>query len=90
MQDKYSEIEKKIENCYNKNNDVGSDKSGKIGDAHMILSYAIDFFSCVATGFIIGFLLDKAMKTEYIFIISMFFLGVVAGVCNVLKKYKHF
>lgn len=90
MHDEISEIEKKIEKCYSKNNNMDSDKSGKISDTHMILSYAIDFFSCVATGFIIGILLDKVMKTEYIFILAMFFLGVIAGIYNVLRKYKHF
>ena len=89
MADKYSEIKKKIRKCYSQNNNISPEKRQQIGDFSMIIAYAIDFFSCVASGTIMGYLFDKMFETDYIFIISLFLLGVVAGICNVLKKYKH-
>ena len=65
-------------------------KSSKRREFSIIFSYCIDFFSCVFTGGIIGYILDIVFKTCYICTIVWFLLGVVAGVCNVLKKYRHF
>lgn len=89
MVDKYSEIKRKINECYNKNNNISSPKNQLTGDFGVIMSYAIDFFSCVVAGVVIGYILDEVLETKYIFIISLFLLGVIAGICNVLKKYKH-
>lgn len=87
MSDKYLEIQKKIRDCSDRNNGI-KQKSQK-GDFRFILSYAVDFFSCVAAGTVIGYVLDSALGTGCIFIISLFLCGVVAGIYNVLKKYKH-
>ena len=89
MQDKYAEIKKKIEKCYKDNNGISDGKKQQLSDFSMIMSYAIDFFSCVIAGTIIGYIFDEFLGTKYIFIISLFLLGVIAGICNVLKKYKH-
>lgn len=89
MADKYSEIKARISKCYSENNNISPKEKQQIGDFSVIIAYAIDFFSCVAAGTIMGYLVDKMLNTDYIFIISLFLLGVIAGICNVLKKYKH-
>ncbi len=89
MHDKYSNIKDKIQTCYEKHNNVSDAKKRPNQDFHAILSYAIDFFSCAITGTIIGYILDKVFLTKYIFIILLFLLGIIAGIYNVLKKYKH-
>ena len=89
MSDKYAEIKKKIEKCYKDNNEIPEGKKQSLSDFSMIMSYAIDFFSCVLAGGIMGLILDNCFKTRYIFTISLFLIGVIAGIFNVLKKYKH-
>ena len=47
-----------------------------------------DLVSAVAVGTIIGFILDKTFGTKPWLILIFFFVGVVAGIMNVIKSAK--
>ena len=45
--------------------------------------------SAVAVGTIIGFILDKTFGTKPWLILIFFFVGVIAGIANVIKSAKN-
>ena len=47
-----------------------------------------ELISAVAVGTIIGFILDKTFGTKPWFILIFFFVGVIAGISNVIKSAK--
>ena len=47
-----------------------------------------DLVSAVAVGTIIGFILDKTFGTKPWLILIFFFVGVIAGIMNVIKSAK--
>ena len=47
-----------------------------------------ELVAAVAVGTIIGFILDKTFGTKPWFILIFFFVGVVAGITNVIKSAK--
>ena len=47
-----------------------------------------ELVSAVAVGTIIGFIFDKTFGTKPWFILIFFFVGVVAGITNVIKSAK--
>ncbi len=47
-----------------------------------------ELISAVAVGTIIGFILDKTFGTKPWLILIFFFVGVVAGITNVIKSAK--
>ena len=91
MQDEFKRLNKEIKKCAAKyKNTYPFERRSKYSeDFRKIASYAVDFFSCALGGTIIGYIIDDLCKTKYVFIISLFLLGIVAGVYNVLKRYKH-
>ena len=48
-----------------------------------------ELVSAVAVGTIIGFILDKTFGTKPWLIIIFFFVGVIAGIINVVKSAKN-
>ena len=48
-----------------------------------------ELVSAVAVGTIIGFILDKTFGTKPWLIIIFFFIGVVAGIINVIRSAKN-
>jgi ATP synthase protein I len=68
-------------NLYNK-----KDSSSSIGTA---LKLSTELVSAVAVGTIIGFIFDKTFGTKPWFILIFFFVGVVAGISNVIKSAKN-
>ena len=48
-----------------------------------------ELVSAVAVGTIIGFILDKTFGTKPWLIIIFFFIGVIAGIINVIKSAKN-
>ena len=48
-----------------------------------------ELVSAVAVGTIIGFILDKTFGTKPWLIIIFFFVGVIAGIFNVIKSAKN-
>ena len=52
------------------------------------LKLSTELVSAVAVGTIIGFLLDKTFGTKPWLILIFFFIGVVAGITNVIKSAK--
>ena len=48
-----------------------------------------ELVSAVAVGTIIGFIFDKTFDTKPWFILIFFFVGVVAGISNVIKSAKN-
>ena len=68
-------------NLYNK-----KDNSSSIGAAFKL---STELVSAVAVGTIIGFIFDKTFGTKPWFILIFFFVGVVAGISNVIKSAKN-
>ena len=60
--------------------------SSPIGTAFKL---STELVSAVAVGTIIGFLLDKTFGTKPWLIIIFFFVGVVAGIINVIRSAKN-
>ena len=48
-----------------------------------------ELVSAVAVGTIIGFILDKTFDTKPWLILIFFFVGVIAGIINVIKSAKN-
>ena len=66
---------------YNKNQ-----SSSSIGAAFKL---STELVAAVAVGTIIGFILDKTFGTKPWLIIIFFFIGVIAGIMNVIKSAKN-
>ena len=73
-----SKISKK--NLYNKKNDPSP-----VGTAFKL---STELVSAVAVGTIIGFIFDKTFGTKPWFILIFFFVGVIAGITNVIRSAK--
>ena len=67
-------------NQYNKN-----DNPSLIGTAFKL---STELVAAVAVGAIIGFIFDKTFGTTPWFILIFFFVGVVAGITNVIRSAK--
>ena len=68
-------------NLDNKNQDPSP-----IGTAFKL---STELVSAVAVGTIIGFILDKTFGTKPWLILIFFFVGVIAGIANVIKSAKN-
>ena len=77
------EIAKK--KAFKKKNDKKLDPS-PIGNAFKL---STELVSAVVVGTIIGFILDKTFGTKPWLILIFFFVGVVAGITNVIKSAKN-
>ena len=53
------------------------------------LKLSTELVSAVAVGTIIGFILDKTFGTKPWLILIFFFMGVIAGIINVIKSAKN-
>ena len=62
-----------------------NENSSSIGTAFKL---STELVSAVAVGTIIGFILDKTFGTKPWLIIIFFFVGVIAGIINVIKSAK--
>ena len=61
------------------------DRSSSIGSAFKM---STELISAVAVGTIIGFILDNTFGTKPWLILIFFFVGVIAGIMNVIKSPK--
>ena len=77
------EIAKK--KAFNKKNEENLNPS-PIGSAFKL---STELVSAVAVGTIIGFILDKTFGTKPWLILIFFFVGVIAGITNVIKSAKN-
>ena len=69
-----------------KNNlNTKKDNPSAIGNAFKL---STELVSAVVVGTIIGFILDKTFDTKPWLILIFFFVGVVAGITNVIKSAK--
>ena len=69
-----------------KNLSNNNQNSSSIGAAFKL---STELVSAVAVGTIIGFILDKTFGTKPWLIIIFFFVGVIAGIINVVKSAKN-
>ena len=69
-----------------RNLDRKNQNSSSIGAAFKL---STELVSAVAVGTIIGFILDKTFGTKPWLIIIFFFIGVIAGIINVIKSAKN-
>ena len=60
--------------------------TSSIGSAFKL---STELVSAVAVGTIIGFILDKTFGTKPWLILIFFFVGVIAGISNVIKSAKN-
>ncbi len=66
--------------------DKKTQNSSSIGAAFKL---STELVSAVVVGTIIGFILDKTFGTKPWLILIFFFVGVVAGITNVIKSAKN-
>ena len=66
-------------------NQDGEKTSSNLGQAFKM---STELVSAVAVGTIIGFILDKWFGTKPWLILIFFFVGVIAGIMNVIKSAK--
>ena len=69
-----------------KNIEDNNRNSSSIGAAFKL---STELVSVVAVGTIIGFILDKTFGTKPWLILIFFFVGVIAGITNVIKSAKN-
>ena len=69
-----------------KNQDNKNDNPSSIGAAFKL---STELVAAVAIGTIIGFIFDKTFGTTPWFILIFFFVGVVAGITNVIRSAKN-
>ena len=69
-------------NLYSNNKKAGA---SAIGTAFKL---STELVAAVAVGTIIGFIFDKTFGTKPWFILIFFFVGVIAGIMNVIKSAK--
>lgn len=65
-----------------------SNKSNKPSPIGTAFKLSTELVSAVAVGTIIGFILDNTFGTKPWLILIFFFVGVVAGIINVIKSAK--
>ena len=73
---------KKVQKRHSSNN---KQNTSSIGTAFKL---STELVSAVAVGTIIGFILDKTFGTKPWLILIFFFVGVIAGIMNVIKSAK--
>ena len=69
-----------------KNEEKKNDNPSSIGAAFKL---STELVAAVAVGTIIGFIFDKTFGTTPWFILIFFFVGVVAGITNVIRSAKN-
>ena len=72
-------------NLKKKNAKNQEEPTSNIGEAFKM---STELVSAVAVGTIIGFIFDKTFGTKPWFILIFFFVGVVAGITNVIRSAK--
>ena len=68
--------------------DKTSDENNKGSSMGAAFKMSTELVSAVVVGTIIGFILDNWFGTKPWFILIFFFIGVVAGILNVIKSAK--
>ena len=71
---------------FKRNLDNDKQNTSPIGTAFKL---STELVAAVAVGTIIGFILDKTFGTKPWLILIFFFVGVVAGITNVIKSAKN-
>jgi ATP synthase protein I len=61
------------------------DRSGSLGSLGALSAVGIAFVLAVVFGFLIGYFLDRWLGTSPLFLILFFFIGVAAGIVNVVR-----
>ena len=69
-----------------RNFDIKKHNPSPIGSAFKL---STELVSAVAVGTIIGFILDKTFGTKPWLILIFFFVGVIAGITNVIRSAKN-
>ena len=69
----------------NKNVDSKNEKNSNFGEAFKM---STELVAAVVVGTIIGFILDEWFGTKPWLILIFFFVGVIAGIMNVIKSAK--
>ena len=69
-----------------KNQDNKNNNPSSIGTAFKL---STELVAAVAVGTIIGFIFDQTFGTRPWFILIFFFVGVVAGIANVIRSAKN-
>ena len=64
-------------------------KKNKISPIGSAFKLSTELVAAVAVGTIIGFIFDKTFGTKPWFILIFFFVGVVAGITNVIRSAKN-
>ena len=70
----------------NKNTSSKNEKNSNFGEAFKM---STELVAAVVVGTIIGFILDEWFGTKPWLILIVFFVGVIAGILNVIKSAKN-
>ena len=68
--------------------DKSSEEKNKGSNMGSAFKMSTELVSAVVVGTIIGFILDKTFGTKPWLILIFFFVGVIAGIMNVIKSAK--
>ena len=68
---------------------IPTNKNSKPSPIGSAFKLSTELVSAVAVGTIIGFILDKTFGTKPWLILIFFFVGVVAGIANVIRSAKN-
>ena len=60
-------------------------QKSSLGSIGALSAVGIAFVLAVVFGFLIGFVLDRWLGTTPLFIIVFFFIGIAAGIVNVVR-----
>ena len=71
-----------------RNKDKNNNENNRGSSMGAAFKMSTELVSAVAVGTIIGFILDNWFGTKPWFILIFFFIGVVAGILNVIKSAK--
>ena len=69
--------------------EVMENKGTNVASLGNALKIGTELVAAVAVGTILGFILDNWLDTRPWLTISFFFMGVAAGILNVIKSAKH-
>jgi len=69
-------------------NRVSANKNSKPSPIGTAFKLSTELVSAVAVGTIIGFILDQTFGTKPWLILIFFFVGVVAGISNIIRSAK--
>lgn len=87
MDNKFKNLLSRIENAKFHNTPPKKEFSTKNKKFRAMHNEVINFFSCIITCSIIGYVIDCCTSKKFIYTIIMFFIGIFTGIYSIMKKF---